>query len=295
MIFSGSSNKPLAKKLADMLNCPLGEVELGRFENDEERVWVKEKRIPREVVILQSLSRPTDEHLVEFCLLADALKRLGADRIIAVVPWLGYSKQDKVFRQGEPLSVKVIAKMLQVVPFARLITFELHNLSILGFFDIPVVNLSAKSVFLEYFLKVKDSNFIVVAPDAGAVKASRAFAEDLNVPVAYIDKKRDFITGKVKVIDITRSVEGAHVLIIDDMVATGSTLINTANFLQKNGAQSISVAVTHHLFVPGVQEKLDESPITNIVTTDTIEAQGTSDKLSILSISDLLASELKNS
>ena len=129
MVCSGSSNVALARKLAKKLDVKFGEVELGRFANDEVRVWVKEKRVGKEAVVVQSLSQPTDHHLVEFCLLCDALRRKGVRDIMAVMPWLGYSKQDKVFRPGEPLSVKVIAKMIQSVPLERIITFDLASFS----------------------------------------------------------------------------------------------------------------------------------------------------------------------
>ena len=133
LVFSGSSNQTLAKKLAKELGTRLGKMELSRFSNDEVRVWVNERNPGKKAVLVQSLSEPTDRNLVEFCLIADALRRLGVKRIIAVIPWLGYSKQDKVFRPGEPLSVKVIAKMPQVVPLDKVITFDLHNLAIPGF------------------------------------------------------------------------------------------------------------------------------------------------------------------
>lgn len=292
MVFGGSSNQPLAKALADKLEVKMGEVELGRFVNDEVRVWVKEKRVSREVVVVQSLSRPTDHHLVEFCLLCDALRRKGAKEITAVIPWLGYSKQDKVFRLGEPLSVKVIAKMLQTVPLERIITFDLHNLAILGFFEVPVVNLSANELFLEYFKGIKNDKAIVVAPDAGAVKSSTAFAQELGVGVAYIDKKRDLVTGEVTIHDVNRPVEGSEVIIIDDMIVTGGTLLRAAEFLKEKGVKKIMVAATHHLYVDGAQEKIEKSKIDKLVVTNTIEGNAGDAGLELIGVEGLLAEEI---
>jgi len=293
LVFSGSSNKSLAKKLARKINCRLGKIELSRFTNDEARVWVKEKKAGRKAVVVQSLSQPTDHHLIEFCLICDALRRKGVKEIIGVIPWLGYSKQDKVFREGEPLSVKVIAKMLQVVSLEKIITFDLHNLAILGFFDIPLINLSANQLFIEYFKNKIDENTVVVAPDAGSVKSSSNFAQELGIDVAYINKKRDLTSGKVIIKGINGKVKGKDVLIVDDMLVTGSTLIETAKFLKKEKVQSIKVVVTHHLYVNKTQEKIDKSKIDELIVTDTVKQKDKSKKLKILSIVGMLGEAIK--
>jgi ribose-phosphate pyrophosphokinase len=294
MVFSGSSNQLLAAKIAKAMNVPLGEVELSRFANDEARVIVKEEVVDREVVVVQSLSQPTDHHLIEFTLICDALKRMGAREITGVIPWLGYSKQDKVFRRGEPLSVKVIAHILESVHLDKIITFDLHNLAILGFFEVPVINLSARKTFLDYFKPRLTENTIVVAPDAGSVKNSTAFAYDLNIEVAYIDKKRDLTTGEVSVVGINRDISGCKVIIVDDMIVTGSTLIEVADFLKERGAERVEVAATHHLYVPGAQEKLDRSGIDTLVVTDTVAQKVESAYLQVKSIADLVAREISH-
>jgi len=293
LVFSGSSNKDLAKKLAKSLNCKLGKIELSRFANDESRVWIKEKKVHRKAVVVQSLSQPTDHHLIEFCLICDALKRKGVKEIIGVIPWLGYSKQDKVFREGEPLSVKVIAKMLQVVSLEKIITFDLHNLAILGFFDIPVINLSANQLFIEHFKNKVDENTVVVAPDVGSVKSSTNFAQELGVDTAYIDKKRDLNSGKVIIKGINGEVKGKNILIIDDILATGATLIEAAKFLKKEKVQSIEVGITHHLYVSGVQEKIDKSKIDELIVTDTVEKEERSKKLKIISVGEMLGKAIE--
>ena len=291
-LFSGSSNIELAKKLAMSLDAKMGKVELSEFSNSELRVFVSDKCKGEDVVIVQSLSYPTERNLVEFCLLCDALARLEAKEIIAVIPWLGYSKQDKVFRIGEPLSVKVIAKLLQVAPIKKIYTFDLHNPAILGFFDIPVTNLSARSLFLKHFKKKITENSIVVAPDEGAVKNSTTFAHELGIPIVYIDKKRDLITGEVTVRGVSGGVNGREVLLVDDMIVTGSTLVETAKYLNNHGVKKISVAATHHLYVPGVQEKLEACGINSIVVTNTISTKIQSSILEVLDISSLIRDSL---
>jgi len=299
-IFSGSSNGTLASKLGKV-----GEIEISKFPNGETRIWIKEK-IEKRVVVVQSLSSPTNEHLIEFCLICDALHRGGASEITAVIPWMGYSKQDKVFRSGEPLSAKVVAQILQIARPTKIITFDLHNKATLGFFDCPIVELSARPILLEYFKKKWSmvngqwsNNFVVVAPDAGAVKASTEFAMELGVGVVYIDKKRDLVSGKVEVVGMSGEVRGRDILMIDDNVFTGSTLLETAKELKKAEAKSIRVGVTHHLYVPGVQEKLTASAIDEIVVTDTVleirnpKSEIRNSKLKVLSVAQLVVDEIK--
>lgn len=308
-IFSGSSNRELAEKIAKLMGAKIGEMEISQFSNGETRVWVKDK-IEKQVVVVQSLSTPTNEHLMEFCLICDALHRGGATEIIAVIPWMGYSKQDKVFRPGEPLSAKVVAQIIQVAHVSRIITVDLHNRATLGFFDTPITELSAKPLLVAYFQKLINGrtrgsastagthNFVVAAPDAGAVKASTAFATEIGAPVVYMDKKRDLVTGEVQVIGMSRSVQGLDVIVVDDNVFTGSTLLETARELKKNGAKSVRVGLTHHLYVSGVQEKIENSEIDEIVVSDTIESSEKSiksikyKKLKILSIAEMIVDEL---
>lgn len=293
MVFSGSSNQTLAKKLAKELKTRLGKVELSRFSNDEARVWINETNPGKTAVLVQSLSAPTDQNLVEFCLIADALNRLGVKKIIAVIPWLGYSKQDKVFRPGEPLSVKVIAKMLQVVPLEKVITFDLHNLAIPGFFEVPVINLSGRKVFRELMSKTITDNTVIAAVDAGSVKSSERFSDDLGgVPLVYMNKVRDLVTGKVVFKSISEKVLGKNVLIKDDLISSGSTLVEAARFLKSNGAAKIDVCATHHLYVPGAQEKLDKSAINQIIVTDTVEPKSKPKKLKVISVAAMIAAEI---
>lgn len=293
-VFSGSSNEPLANKVSKISGLKLGKVELNRFANREVKVRIREKKVSPTAIVVQSLSNPPDEHLVEFALICDALQRLGASKIVAVIPWLAYSKQDKVFQTGEPLSVKVIARMLQVVKLDKLLTIDLHNPSILGFFEVPVVNLSTQELFLNHFSSLDKKDLIVVAPDAGAVKDSTAFALKLGVDVAYVDKKRDLESGKVTIKGIAGNVKGKQILMLDDMIVTGSTIIETCGFLRKKGVGKILVGATHNLYLPGVTEEL-ESCTDQLVITDTIQKpkEVRLIKTKVLSVAGMIASSVK--
>ncbi|MEI8232414.1 MAG: ribose-phosphate pyrophosphokinase [bacterium] len=300
-VFSGSSNRGLAEKIVKLLDLRIGEMEISQFSNGETRVWVKEKKIEKQVILVQSLSTPTNENLIELCLICDALHRGGATEIVAVIPWMGYSKQDKVFRAGEPLSAKVVAQIIQVAHVSQIITIDLHNRATLGFFDCPIKELSAKPLLIEYFRKSVKETTVVVAPDAGAVKASTSFALEIGAPVIYMDKKRDLDTGEVKVVGMSSSVAGKDVIIVDDNVFTGSTLLATAKELKKNGTKTVRVGLTHHLYVEGVQEKIEKSEIDEIVVTDTVASKSQisnsqilkSSKLKILSVAEIIVDELR--
>jgi len=289
LVFSGSSNLSLAKKLADGLGLRLGKIELSRFADDEARVWVREKKVGREVVVIQSLSQPSDHHLVEFSLICDALRRMGVRNITAVIPWLGYSRQDKVFRQGEPLSVEVVAKILQLAQLKKVITFDLHNPAIKRFFRVEVVNLSARSLLVEYFKPMASKDMVIVAPDAGAVTSSSLLAKELGVRLVVVDKYRDLATGKIIIKGMKGEVKNKQVIILDDMIVGGGTLIKASQWLKQKGAREVLVGVTHHLQIPGVQKKLEENFVKLVVATDTIESRVRSNKLKIVSVADMLA------
>jgi ribose-phosphate pyrophosphokinase len=233
-----------------------------------------------------------DQNIVEYCLIADALRRKGAGKIIGVIPWFGYSKQDKVFREGEPLSVKVIVNMLTASRVDEILTVDLHNPASVDYFDIPVVNLTAESLFLDYFANMKE--LVVVSPDKGSLDKSIRLSQKLGLKLASIGKKRNLETGKVKIVDFEGEVRGKDTLIYDDMVATGSTLMEAAKLLKEKKAKSVTVAVTHHLYLPGVHQKLVLEGIDKVVTTDSIRKPDgqTLNNLEVLSISKLLADRI---
>ena len=207
---------------------------------------------------------------------------------------MGYSKQDKVFRQGEPLSMEVVAQILDTAGFEKIITLDLHNLNCVEFFKTLVINLSARNLLAKYFKKEADENTVVVAPDVGAIKLVEKLAKKLGVKAAYIDKQRDLETGKITIKKIDQSVMDKNIVIIDDMLATGDTLVETVKFLKKQGVQLIKVGVTHHLYVKGAQKKIDKSLIDGLIVTNTIEQKRKSRKLKVISVAELIAREINS-
>jgi len=293
-IFSGSSNPKLAKKIAQKLSIKLSKIELSRFSNGECRVWIKDKVANEKVAVVQSFSNPPDEYLIEFCLICDALKRMGTKKILAVIPWFGYCIQDKVFREGEPLSSKVIAKLIQTLKINRILTLDLHNQTIAGFFDIPFTELFTTYTLIDYLKNKGPKIDTIISPDVGAVKKSIHFAESFNIPLVTISKKRNFNTGEVSIISVNEKIDGKSVLITDDFVSTGGTLMQTASFLKKQGVKKIYACLAHHFFVKGVEEKIEKSAINKIFITDTIQApEKKYRKLQIISVAQKLAQNIK--
>ena len=294
-IFTGSSNPKLAEKIAAELGVKLGRIELSRFANGEARVWIKDDAVDKKAIVVQSFSSPPDEHLMEFCLICDALKRLGVKKIIAVIPWLGYCIQDKVFRPGEPLSSEVIAKVLQSLKINCIITLDLHNKTTADFFDFSFKHLLAVQTFVEYFAEKKIQIDSIISPDSGGLKRANQFAKAMNLPMTTINKKRDLDTGKVSILGINNEVKSKRVLVVDDFVSTGGTLIKTAHFLKEKGVKKVFAAITHHFYVHGVQEKIDKSQLDRLFVTDTIRLPESikSKKLKTISVSKLLANVLK--
>lgn len=294
-VYSGSSNQQIAAEIAKKLKAKQGQIELSSFANNEVRVWINEKEANAKAIVVQSFSNPPDKHIIEFCLICDALKRLGTRKIIAVIPWMGYCIQDKVFRKGEPLSSKVIARIIQSAKVNHVITLDLHNQTIEGFFDIPFTEMFTTYPIIEYLKKKKLAIDLVISPDMGAIKKSTLFAQALSVPLATINKKRDLDSGKVTIIGTDGEVEGKRALITDDFISTGGTLIQTANFLKKQGVKKIFACLAHHFYINGVQEKIEASAIDILFATNTIQKPDEKKykKLDIIDISGHIAKKIK--
>lgn len=294
-VFSGSSNNKLAKEIAKKLGLKLGKIELSRFSNGECRVYVKDKIINEKAVVVQSFSYPPDKKIIEFLLIADALHRKGIKKIIGVIPWMGYCIQDKVFREGEPLSSKVIAQILQTAKLDRIISLDLHNQVMEGFFDIPFTELFATYTLIDWIKKQKTGIDTIISPDVGALKKATRFAQSFELPLVVINKKRDLETGKITISNISDPVKGKKVLIVDDFLSTGQTLIQTAKFLHKKGVKKIYACLTHHFYIPGVQEKVEASFLDKLFITDTIIPLNRIKykKIKIISVGDIIAEAIK--
>jgi ribose-phosphate pyrophosphokinase len=291
-LIAGSGSHQLAHTLSQKLDLKLETIKADRFPNQELKIRLE---TPADTAILiGSFSSPVNSRLIEYLLAADALRRMGCQNLIGIITYLAYSKQDKVFRPGEPLSVKVIAKILQTAHFNRLYTIDLHNPSISGYFDIPVINLTAVPTLAEAAQAHLKPNSMVISPDAGSVKNSSRFAEALGLELAFATKHRNLDTGEVSFNNLSHSVTQKNIYIYDDMVATGSTLIQLAAFLKQQGATSVHVYCTHHLYVPNVQLKLDTSFLDSLTVTNTIEKpdQLESPKLHIINLGEMLAHQL---
>lgn len=293
-IFAGSAHPQLAKKVCRELKTDLGKIEISRFPNGEKRIRILEKVKNEIVFIIQPTI--TDEDIVEFCLMVDAAGRLGAKKIVAIVPWFGYGAQDDVFRSGEPLSAKVIAQILETSGVDEVMIVDPHAKKIESFFTIPVTLLSALQSFSSVLKKQSLKDFLAVALDLGAMERSLRLAETLNLPLVLLQKTpRDRATGEIEFLGIKGKVKNKKVLLFDDFVSTGQTLIKAAKFLKKEGAKEIVACVSHYLSVKGLAKKLEQSLIDKIFVTNTlpISSQRKFRKLKIVSIAPLLAKTME--
>lgn len=295
LIFSGLSNQPLAHKIAEQSGGELGEVLIEKFSNGEKRVRVLTDVRGKQTAVVQSFSQPVDEHIMEFVLMADALERAGARRVIAVIPWMGYSLQDKVFREGEPMAARVVADLISNAYTKRVLLLDLHNSSIPGFFSVPTQYLRALDLFVEYAQREHiNEEIVVVSPDFGGIKQSRVFADKLSVGLANIDKNRDLESGEITTMGIAgSSVEGKVCLIYDDVINTGGTLVEVAKFLKEKGAKEVHFYVSHGLFAGDGLEKMSEPAIDSVVITDSVHHDNLPEKIKVVSVAKLFAKGLE--
>lgn len=296
VLLSGTSNYELSGKISRILKFPLGDIEITRFIDNECRVYIKENVEGKRVFVVQSLSTIADQHLVELCLIGQALKSLKAAKVIAVIPWLGYSKQDKEFRKGEAISAQLVAKFIEAAGFDGVISVELHSDNVLPYFKIPVTALSSHKLLISALRqKANISSMVVVSPDRGGKSRSERFAKSVNLPIAYLVKKRNLETGEVTVVNIEGDVKGRDVVIFDDIINTGATAIRTSQFLRVHGAKKIYFLVTHAVLAGDAPQKLAKSMIDQVIMTDTITIpkEKKFPKFWVVSVAPLLAMEIK--
>lgn len=264
-----------------------------RFKNGELRVWIQDDIEGEHVAILQTLAEPVDTNFMELLLLIDAARRMHPKRITVVIPWLGYSLQDKVFRSGEPISAKVVAKMISTVGADDIVLMDLHHPSTVGFFDVPVKHLTALPLFKGI---IRDKKVMIVSPDFGAAKRARELAKELEVPLAVIDKERSKRTGRLTVHGISRPAKGYHCLVVDDVVLTGGTIKTACETLKAKGASGITFCATHGLFSGRAWQNLDSELLDKICVTDTVPVDApprTKVEVEILSTAPVFAQALK--
>jgi ribose-phosphate pyrophosphokinase len=290
LIFSGNSNPLLANAISGYLNRSLGGAKVKRFSDGEIQIEIDENVRSRDIFVIQSTCLPVNDNLVELLLMIDAFKRSSAKRITAVIPYFGYARQDKKVAPRVPISAKLVADLLTTAGAHRIITMDLHAGQIQGFFNIPVDNLFAAPVIIEYIKMSFDNNSIIVSPDAGGVERARAFAKRLDCGLAIIDKRRD-APNKAMAMAVIGNVEGKRAVILDDMVDTAGTLTEAAKALIENGASEVHACCTHPVLSGPAIDRIEKSPLKTLVVTDTIPLTETGlacPKLKVLSIASLI-------
>lgn len=297
-IFSGTSNKFLAQKIAKNLGITLSNLEVFVFPDGEKRVRILDKVLDEEVVVVQSTSTPTDENYMQLFFILDALKRAGAKSATVAIPYFGYQRQDHMFREGEAVSVKVVAKILENLGINKLIAIDLHSIKIKEAFDNPVTHLSALSVFAKIIKEKgwdKDS-VTLVSPDMGGVRRIKILSGMLaNMPYAIIEKNRDLVTGTVSAEKITGKINKTAI-VVDDMISSGRTIELAGKILRKHEVEKIYVFATHAVFSDQAPKILEASEAKKIYVTDTIfvPEEKRFPKLEILSVSSLIANALSD-
>ena len=290
IIFSGNSNPELTKKICNYLNVPMGEAKVKTFSDGEIQIEINENVRSKDVFIIQSTCSPVNDTLVELLLLLDALKRSSANRITAVIPYYGYARQDKKVAPRVPISAKLVADLLTVAGSNRLITMDLHAGQIQGFFNIPVDNLYAAPVILNYIKNNFQDDLVIISPDAGGVERARAFAKRLHADLAIIDKRRE-APNKAKAMAVIGDVKGKVAIILDDMVDTAGTLIEATHAIIDKGAKEIHACCAHPVLSGEAVNRLADSPLKTLIVSDTIPLNSKSiacDKIKVLSVADLI-------
>lgn len=290
-LIAGNANPALAREISKHLGIPLTEAEIGRFPDGEISIHIKETVRGADVCVIQPTCPPVNENLMELLLIIDALKRASAERITAVIPYYGYARQDRKHIGRVPISAKLVANMIVTAGADRVLTLDLPAGQIQGFFDIPVDNLRGDPILADYFQHQDLENTVIVAPDVGAAKRARAVAERLELPLAIVEKSRISPT-EVRALNIIGNVKGKRAILIDDILATGGTVIEATNLLLEFGAREVSAAFTHGVFAGDAVKKLEASPVKKIVVTNTIPPPQ-SPKIAMISVGVLLAETIK--
>jgi ribose-phosphate pyrophosphokinase len=269
-VFTGNAHPALARAICDYMETTLGESEVYQFSNENTFVRFNENIRARDVFLVQTISSPVNNNLMELFVMIDAARRASAGRITAVVPYYAYGRSDKKDQPRIPITARLIANFLETAGADRLLTMDLHAGQIQGFFNIPVDELTALSTFVDYFKAKQIANLTVVATDAGGAKGARRMADRLDTPLAIVEKRRLGNDEKVEAMTIIGDVEGQSVLIVDDEVLTGGTLVAAADVVAANGAKDIYACATHAILSGPAVERIEKSPIKEIVFTDTI-------------------------
>ncbi len=290
IIFTGNSNPVLSNKICNYLQMPLGGAKVKTFSDGEIQIEIDENVRAKDVFVVQSTCSPVNDNLVELLLMIDALKRSSARRITAVIPYYGYARQDKKVAPRVPISAKLVADLLTVAGAKRVITMDLHAGQIQGFFDIPVDNLFAAPVILEYIRANFYDDLVIVSPDAGGVERARAFAKRLKADLAIVDKRRA-APNQAQAMAVIGNVSGKIAVILDDMADTAGTLTEAAGAIIDHGAKEVYACCSHPVLSGPAVHRITDSVLTNLIVTDTIPLStkaAACNKIKVLSIAELV-------
>ena len=295
-LLSGTGNLKLSKKIAQNLKLKLVNSNIKRFADGEIYVEINENIRGNSIFVIQSISTPANDNLMELLICIDALRRSSAKNITAVIPYFGYARQDRKVVPRTAISAKLVSNLITNAGAHRIVTVDLHAGQIQGFFDIPVDNLFSTPIFSKHIKKyISNKNIICVAPDVGGVERARALGQKLNVGLAIVDKRRS-APGKSKVMNIIGNVKGKNCLLVDDIIDSGGTIVNAAKALKEKGAKDVYVYVTHGVLSGNAVEQINNSKIKKLILTDTIDNSNKikkSSKIVVLSISNLMAEAIK--
>ena len=289
-IFALNSNPELAREIADYVGVELSQCEIKRFSDGEVQVNINETVRGHQVFVIQTTSAPVNDHYMELLIMIDALKRASAEKINVIMPYYGYSRQDRKAAARQPISAKLMADLLQTAGANRVLCLDLHADQIQGFFNIPTDNFYAMPVFAEYFLKKGLQNMVVVSPDHGGTTRARRLATVLDAPIAIADKRRPK-PNQAEIMSMIGDIAGKDCIVIDDMVDTAGTLTVVTNYMKKQGANKIFACCTHGILSGNAINRINESAIDEFVCTNTIRLSDeilSNPKIKQLSIAPLL-------
>jgi ribose-phosphate pyrophosphokinase len=291
LVFGGSANRELARKVCEYLNIPPASAHISRFPDGEIDVKVNEDVRGADVFVLQSTCPPVSENLMELLIMIDCLRRASADRITAVIPYYGYARQDRKAEGRVPITAKLVANMITVSGAQRVLAMDLHAAQIQGFFDIPMDHLFASPVLVEYIRRLDLADLTIVSPDIGGVKMARAYAKRLGASLAIVDKRREG-PAETEVMHMVGEVKDRNVVLLDDIISTGTSIVNAVKACRDKSAKSVYICATHAVLSPGCAEKMAACGAREIAVTDTVpmpdEKRRILPGLRILSVANLL-------
>ncbi len=293
-IFTGNANPKLAKEICKYLKRPLGDAIVTTFSEGEIRVKINENVRGKDVFIVQPTCAPVNNNLMELLILIDSLRRASAKRITAVLPYFGYARQDRKDQPRVPITAKLVANLITTAGVDRILTVDLHAGQIQGFFDIPMDHLYAVNIFVNHIKKIKLKDIVIISPDVGGIKMARAYAKKFEAPLAIVDKRR--ISGEdTEAMNILGDIKGKNLIIVDDLVATASSLVEAAAALKKQGGKEIYAAITHPVLSGPAIKRINDSVIKKLFVTNTIPVENGKrhKKIEVLSIAPLLAEAIK--